>query len=135
MTNFKNNFNGFISVLLFTVLSLTIFIITCDDDESDSKDNNLSGACSRDDSSANFCIHYDGYSESNESDIESGCTGSWGGTWSEGESCDSATVGTCTLKGDAAGGADSAIIYFYDPTDAGTAENDVCGSDGTWSAI
>lgn len=92
------------------------------------------GVCVRDEANVKFCINYEGIPADSAAAVESGCSSSWGGAWTTDGSCIQGTlVGTCTLSGDATGGATSAVMNVYEPTDATSAENDICGSDGTWT--
>ena len=81
-----------------------------------------------------LCISYSGVPNSNASPLEEGCTTNYLGAYTAGSICNrSATAGTCVLSGDETAGASSAIMNFYAPFEAFTAENDLCGS-GTYSA-
>lgn len=94
----------------------------------------IDGVCERDDQQGVFCIAYKGLPEANLAAAESGCRDDWGGRWTRDGSCTVGTlVGTCTLTGGATGDAESAIMEVYEPTDPTTAEEDICGDDGTWA--
>ena len=117
---------------LAVLLTTCSMALACGDDEDA---ETIQGVCVRDDSQGNFCITYTEAPASNASAIASGCSNDFGGTWTADGSCPSGTlVGTCTLSGDATGGAQSAVLQVFTPTDASTGENDICGSDGTWVA-
>ena len=81
-----------------------------------------------------LCISYSGVPNSNAVPLEEGCATSYQGAYTAGTTCShSATAGTCVLNGDETAGATSAIINFYAPFEAFSAEYDLCGS-GTFSA-